>query len=655
MTRLLATVLLTLLGASFVSFGFIHLAPIEPARFMIGFRPGVREEQINRLREWYGLDDPIPVQYVRWMGRVLRGDFGSSLLTRREIGPEVARRVPWSVVLVVVSALLAWGLAVPLAVVAARRSAAGWLVDAFATAGLVIPTFLVATMLVYFFAVRLTWIPILPPFELNLLDRALWLGLLLPGVSLALPLTAVLARQISLDLRTVLPAPYIATARAKGVSERRVVWRHALRVATRTLLAQPLPLVSVLFSAMLVVEEIYNWPGVGRIFMRAITMRDLPVVQAVLLVLAAVVIAGECLIRLTAGRFGTDDAAAGSVADRGLENSRPKALTAPRLGTRVAVVLAAALVVAAIAAPLLVRFPPDQVLLEEIHNPPSFRHWMGTDSSGRDLFSRLVYAGRASLGIALGAAVMAVLAGILLTLDLRWSQAHAAVRWAGRVITSLPALALALTLIGVVGRAPFTITAIFATMGLAAAVTRLRALQVAASRWSFVEGARAAGASAMRIGERHLLPHLARPLVATAAGLVPGFLLLEATLGFLGFSVTPTIPTWGTLLWRGREALHRGDWWLLAFPTGFLAAASWAFLGISEALGEPHAPTHVKSTRLALGREWGRATTLPQERTAQGRGRPALDRPSGPRAVPVSQSGSASSPAGGGSNGGTSV
>jgi ABC-type dipeptide/oligopeptide/nickel transport system permease component len=668
----LATALLTLFGASIVSFGFIHLSPIEPARFMAGFGQRFREEQIQRIREHYRLDRPIVYQYGLWISRAVRGDFGTSVLTRREVTPEVVRRVPWSLTLAVVSSLLAWGLALPLGVAAARGGHAGWAAQAITTGILVVPTFLIATLFVYFFAVRLTWIPILPPFELNLLDPALWLGLLLPSLSLGLPMAAVFARALAVDLRHVLAAAHVTTARAQGVSERRVIWRRALRVTVRAFQAQPLWLISVLFSALIMVEEIYNWPGIGRVFMRAVTQRDLPVVQAVLFILACLVLLLEIGVRIVAGRFGTDPEAATAAMRRGSEGGRPSPFPALNVRTRLALIVGAGLAVAAIAAPLLVRFPADQVLLDEIHNAPSFRHWMGTDSSGRDLFSRLLFAGRVSMGLAIAGALLAVVVASLLSLvDLRravgrdslpggrgwWViSGHRFAEWLGRVMMSIPMLPLTITLISVAGRAPWTISLVFAAGGLAVAVARVHALRTSTHQWTFVDGARAIGATPRHVGERHLVPHVAVTVLAVAAGLVPGFLLLEATLGFLGYSVTPTLPSWGTLLWRAREALHRGDWWLLTFPLGFLAAASWAFLGISEAFGAIVSPTYVRTPRLALGREWGRAAggvpataTQPALRAGSPRRRPA------PRiAAPLGRPDPVNPPIGGGANGGGS-
>lgn len=638
----------------------MRLAPMDPARFMVGFRPGgqqQREEQIRELREWYGLDYPFPVQYARWMGRALVGNFGRSLNSRRDIAPELFRRIPWSLLLAATSAALAWGLALPLAVAAARGGGAGRASDVGATAVLILPPFLVATLLVYLFAVRLTWIPILPPYELNIFDPSLWEGLLLPTVSLALPLAAIIARQMRQDLRAILRAPYAATARAKGLSERRVVWRHAARVATHAILARPLPLMSVLFSGLLVVEEIYNWPGIGRNFMRGITLRDVPAVQAVLLILAGLVVAGELLTRLAGDRAELGDQVPAPERNPASEAGRASAVRAPSLSARTAVAVVAALAIAAVAAPLLVRFPPDQVLLEEIHLPPSLRHWLGTDSSGRDMFSRLVHAGRTTMGITVGAATGAVVVGALLTGHTRWNRRwDAVVTWNARAVTALPALAIAMSLISVAGRTPLIIGAIFAAIGLAGIVDGMRPLLASARRWPFVEAAVASGADPRWIGERHLLPHLARPLLANAAGLVPGFLILEATLGFLGFSVTPTITTWGTLMWRGREALHRGDWWLLVFPVAFMAAAAWAFRNIAEALGEPPPPTYTKAARLELGKEWGRAaravpSQIPDQRPVLARGDVPMPRRSSPGSVTFPEVG----PVEGGSNGGASA
>jgi peptide/nickel transport system permease protein len=590
--------------------------------------PGSRgEEQARALRAWYGLDDPKAVQYVRWVGRAVRGDLGRSVSSGRDVAPEIARRVPWSLLLAAVSYGLAWLVALPLAATAARGGLVGRAVDAAIGTALAVPVFLLASVLVYVFAVRLNWIPILPPFELNLWDGYLWRSLILPVVSVGLPLGALMARDIRAGLRAHLAAGHAAAARARGASERRVLWT-ALAAATRPLLARPLPVVSLLFGGILIVEEILGWPGMARVLLRGITQRDITVMQGALLVLVALVLAVEALLRLASGRYALSAAAAApewpiarlESGAGGPATGRPRApgeaarVPRPSLAMRAAIGVAAALVVATIAAPVLARFPPDLVLLDEIQLAPSLRHWMGTDASGRDLFSRLLYAGRVTLGLALVSALAAVaVAGVLAALSAwpgRWAAVFGDVgAGLARTFAAIPVFVLALAVISVAGRSPAILGTIFALGGLTLVFASLRHLAAGVRAWRFVDAGQLAGGGAVWIGERHVLPHVARPLLAAALGLVPAILILEATLGFFGFSVAPTVPTWGTMLWRGREALHRGDWWLLAFPMVFVWLASWAFGRTAEGLREPAPPTYVAAPRLVLGREWGAAAT----------------------------------------------
>jgi len=648
--RYLAICLATLLGASIFAFGVLHLAPMDPARYFVQFRlaqtrPGLRQEQVRALADWYGLSDPIPVQYGRWLGRAAVGDFGRSLVTGRDIGPELARRLPWTIVLAVPALGVAWLVGLLLAGLAARGGPFGGAADAAITAGLLSPVFLVASLLVYAFAVRLTWIPILPPFELNLLDGALWRSMLLPGLSAALPVAAIAARYMRHALRAGLDAPYIRAARARGTPERSVLWRHAMRAARRPLLARSLAVISVLFGSLLVVEDIFGWPGMGRVFMRAIAARDITVIQASLLILAGLVLAAECVVRVLGSRHGPGESVAVATDSRSPGRAAPLRAAGP--GTRLAIAIAAVLVLASLAAPLLTRFPPDLVQLEEIQVPPSLRHWMGTDASGRDQFSRLLFAGRVSLALAVLSALAAVvigagLAGLAAWRGATWTQVSAG---AERSILAIPALAIAMTVISIAGRSPLLIGGIFALCGIAQVTGGLRAVLGSTMRWPFVEASRTAGAHPAWIAERHLLPHLVRPLAAVAIGLIPGFLILEATLGFFGFSLTPTIPTWGTMLWRGREALHRGDWWLLAFPMLFVAASAGACMRIAAVLSQPAPPTYVVAQRIPLGREWGAAAARAGgRRTAADR---SIPRPAG--------SASAAGSGDGGVSGGTSV
>lgn len=618
LTRRLSVALLTLLGASAITFGLVHLAPLEPVRYITQFRQVAREEQIRALRAWYGLDEPVPVQYVRWLGRVAQGDFGRSVTTGRPVGPDVAQRIPWTLLLVGTSMALAWVLAVPLALACARGGPAGLLADAAVTAGMLVPVLLVCSLLVHVFAVRLSWIPILPPYELRPLDPHLWRSLLMPGVGLALPTAALMAGILRPWVRAGLRAPYANAARARGLSERRVLRRHAARVATAALIAHPLPVLGAAFGTALVVEEIFGWPGMGRALMRAAGQRDITSVQALVFLLSALVVGAEFAITAVAGRTPCADGAAvdpwwsaleGAAAVDPRPPERPAPLPARGLTLWAPLAIVGTVVAAVIAGPLLAPFPPDQVSLDEILQPPAVRHWMGTDASGRDLFSRLLYAGRLTLGLALAPAAGAVAAAVLLGVLAQWSHKGWGDVAAGtvRALVSVPVLALAVAVVAVAGRTPAALAAVFTAYGLAQVAGSVRALIAGAAGWPFVQAGLAAGASPVRVGERHLAPHLARPLLAEALGLVPGFLLLEAALGFFGYSLSPTTPTWGNMLFRGRDALHRGDWWLLVFPVGFVVVASWGFGRLADAMREPAPPTFLRMPRPARRGEWSRA------------------------------------------------
>lgn len=633
--------MLTLLGASVGIFGLVHLAPFDPARYFVQFRQGYREEQIRQVRQWYGLDDPVPVQYARWLGRVATGDFGRSVSNGREIGPEVWRRLPWTLLLL----LVGWGLAVPgaviLAVAGARGGPGGRAARAAVTGALLAPVFLLASVLVYVFAVRLAWIPILPPFELRPHDPALWRSALLPGVSLAVPLAALAARRLAAGLPAALAAPHALVARARGAPEA-LVRRRALRVAAAAALTPALPLAVASLNVLLVVEEVFGWPGLGRVFVRAVAQRDITAVQATLFVLVAVGLAAEVVLRQVAAWLGGQDADASAAraafrhAGGSARSPADRPVPLPALD-RIALVGAAALgavVVAALAAPVIARFPPDQVLLEEIQLPPSLRHWMGTDPSGRDLFSRLLYAGRVTLALAALPAAVAVAGAVVLAALAQW-QGPAwgdALLGATRTLGAFPPIALAMAVVIVVGRAPAALGAVMVLWGLAECADRIAGMVARARAWPFAQASIALGAPTGRVVERHLVPHLLRPLAAEALGLVPGFLLLEATLGFFGFSLSPTVPTWGTLLWRGREALHRGDWWLLAFPVAFALAAAWGCLHLAGALRTPGGPTFVRAARPAPGREWAPVPARPAARQAA---RQATRARAGPAVTPV--------------------
>lgn len=277
--RRLALAIPTLIGVTVVVFALIRLVPGDPARLVLGLQAS--EEEVQRLRSQLGLDQPLPVQYVRFLGRLVQGDLGRSVVTGEPVVREIAARLPATVQLAVTSTVVAAAVGVAAGVVSATRqySWLDYLVMTVALFGISLPVFWLGLMLMLLFSVHLRWLP------------AGGYGtpahLVLPTVTLAAFSVAIIARMTRSSLLEVLHQDYVRTARAKGLSARAVVLRHALKNAL-------IPVVTViglqfggLLGGAILTETVFAWPGMGRLLVGAIVARDYPVVQGAVLVFAA--------------------------------------------------------------------------------------------------------------------------------------------------------------------------------------------------------------------------------------------------------------------------------------------------------------------------------------------------------------------------------
>jgi peptide/nickel transport system permease protein len=279
----LTQVLPVLAMVSVVVFSIIHLAPGDPAYVILG--PNALPDQIVALRADLGLDRPLPVQYAVWIGHVARGDLGRSYLNGFPVAELLRRAWPVTLQLALGAFLLALALAVPLALLAVRFRRT-WLDSAVVTAlsvAYATPTFWAAILLVSLFSVRLGWLPpsgYVPPTES---PAAALRTLVMPALALGLNVTAVLARFLRGAVLDEMAREYVRTARAKGVAERGVLYRHAVRNAL-------IPVVTVLglqFGAFMggavLTEAIFGMPGMGRLLWNSVLTRDYAVVQGTIL------------------------------------------------------------------------------------------------------------------------------------------------------------------------------------------------------------------------------------------------------------------------------------------------------------------------------------------------------------------------------------
>lgn len=268
----------TLIGVTLVTFLMLQLAPGDPVAIMLGeFASGAESA---RLRRDLGLDQPLVLQYLKFAERALRGDLGTSIRSRRAVAAEITDRVPSTLGLTLAAMTLAVTVGVPIGVIAAttKRPAVDSAAMGFALLGLSMPTFWSGLLLILLFSLRLGWFPIMESEGIE--------GLILPAVALAAPAAAVLARITRSSVLEVLRHEYIRTARSKGLVERLVVYRHALRNA----LIPVLTIIGLQFGGLLagavIVESVFARPGLGRLAVSAILARDFPMAQGIVLVVA---------------------------------------------------------------------------------------------------------------------------------------------------------------------------------------------------------------------------------------------------------------------------------------------------------------------------------------------------------------------------------
>jgi peptide/nickel transport system permease protein len=279
-----------LFGVSLLVFGLIHAIPGDATLIAIGTDQQISDEQRERVRQAYGLDQPLPVQYAKWMGHVLRGDLGKSLRTRRALTQELRLRLPVTVELTLLAGLLGTIPAIGLGVLAAvkRNSSLDYAATVGTLIGISIPNFLVATLLVLIFSFKLKWLP--PIGYVSIRDDPVQnlKVMLMPAVSLALPLAAVMMRNTRSAVLEALSHEHVRVARAKGLANRTVLIRHVLRNASIPIVTVAGIQIATLLGGTVIIETIFGLPGIGRYIYESISTRDYPVVQSVTLVMATI-------------------------------------------------------------------------------------------------------------------------------------------------------------------------------------------------------------------------------------------------------------------------------------------------------------------------------------------------------------------------------
>ncbi len=284
------------IGITIISFALIHAVPGGPTA-RLELDADIRPEDIARIKANMGLDKPVWQQYLIWVGNLVRGDLGISYIDQRPVAKQIWERLPKTILLTGTALLLSIGLALPIGVIAAIKQYSWFdnITTIFSTAGISLPSFWLGLMCILIFAVRLRWLPsggvvtIGQPFSVpDLLKH-----LVMPAFVLATISIAGWSRYIRGSMLEVIRQDYVRTARAKGLRERLVIVRHALRnalIPVATLMGLSIP---NLVGGALITETIFSWPGIGRLAWHATTKRDYPIIMGVVVMATVVVIFGN--------------------------------------------------------------------------------------------------------------------------------------------------------------------------------------------------------------------------------------------------------------------------------------------------------------------------------------------------------------------------
>jgi peptide/nickel transport system permease protein len=294
----LAAMLPVLLLVSVVIFSLIHLTPGDPATVMLGAEASL--EDIQRVRQELGLDQPLYLQYLHWLGRVLRGDLGHSIRTHQPVAEAILQRLPVTIEVALAALTVSLAIALPTGMVSALRrdSAVDASSRALALLGVSVPSFFLAILLIYVFSLKLRWLPPIGFVPLTADPVGNVKSVLMPALTLGAALAAVVARLTRSSLLEVLDEGYVRTARAKGLREGVMVRRHALKNAL-------IPVVTVvglqsgtLLGGAIITETVFALPGVGRLIVDSVFQRDFPLVQGVVLFLALIFLGVNLLVDL---------------------------------------------------------------------------------------------------------------------------------------------------------------------------------------------------------------------------------------------------------------------------------------------------------------------------------------------------------------------
>src|SRR5579885_237613 len=578
--------ILVVFGVLVIVFLMVHLVPGDPAQVLFGDAP-VPKAQVEEVRHALGLDQPLPFQLARYLHGAARGDLGRSLKTDRPVASDLARAIPSTAELAIAAMALAVAGGVFFGIVSAS-SRNTWLdsgVSILALLGISFPTFWTGLLLIWLFSVRLEWFPITGQHSLR--------HLVLPAVTLGWYAGAILARLVrrnaggprprlhpncvgkggheAADPRLACLAQRTDSRHHRGQRAvrhalgRRRRRRNGLREGWRGPYAGPRDLAEGLSRS----PRRGAHPG-ARIQLQQSARRSLLRLHRS----ARPLRVGTVAIALSRTQM-----------QRGRWSRVVPFLQRLSPAAKLSLVIVFCLSLPLIAPRWLAPYDPTAVAPSEIFQPPSARHWLGTDQFGRDILSRLIYGARNSLTLGLVSVSLSVLISVPLGLAAGYYRGplDAVTMRVVDIVMAFPGILLALVVIAILG--PGLTNAMIAVgIGEAPAYTRVvRGSTLVVREQSYIEAARAIGTRDYRIIKDYVFPNVIQALIVIATVGFAVAIVIGSSLGFLGLGAQPPAAEWGTMVSDGRNYL-RTEWWISAFPGATIGMVVLAINVLGDAL-----------------------------------------------------------------------
>ncbi|XVH32426.1 ABC transporter permease [Haloferacaceae archaeon DSL9] len=284
-----------LLGVTLLTFMMSHALPGDPVDFMLQFTD-VDPETERAIRDQYNLNEPIYVQYLLWLQDAIVFEFGQSMITDRDVSDAILTRLPATILLGAAGWLIAMAIAIPAGIYAAvNKGRIGDEVSRVAAlTGIAMPNFWLGLMLLFLFGVQLDWFRVTPP-NASLLSLEMLTFLILPAITIGTASAALLMRLMRSSMIEELNKDYVTMARAKGLPERTVIFKHVLRNSLIAVVTVAALQIAFIIDGSVVVEQVFSWPGVGRLLITSITQRDFPIIQATILMIGVSIVFANLL------------------------------------------------------------------------------------------------------------------------------------------------------------------------------------------------------------------------------------------------------------------------------------------------------------------------------------------------------------------------